>query len=82
MSSSDIGGNAATDNIPISTPTLLNTGSLEQVELLVPTNINTNSETNNKMQETRDGNGSGSNIFLGGNPLDKAGPREIKGWGW
>ena len=70
MSSTDIGVNAASDNIPISSPTLLNTGSLEQVELLVPTtNINTNSETNNELRETKNGDGGGSNSF-DGNPLD------------
>ena len=52
MSSTDIGVNAASDNIPISSPTLLNTGSLEQVKLLVPTtNFNTTSETNKEMLE-------------------------------
>jgi len=75
MLSSDIGGNAASDNIPISSPPLLNTGSLEEVELLVQTtNINTNSETNNEILETGDGDCSGSNNVLDGNPLDNASP--------
>ena len=73
MSSSDIGVNAASDNIPISSPPLLNTGSLEQVKLLVPTtNINTTSKPNNEILETKNGDDSGSNNVLDGNILDEA----------